>query len=312
LDAVGFGLTRGHREVLEACLERSLTRRRFWVITAAVTVIVAILGLVVRNQVKVYKERQARAALRAALMQQRRVLFDMLQPVAISNCQLERFGESNDGGYLMCKNLLDAVQSGYSYGISGYDKWGCDMSTRFNVPVHQYDCFNTTQPACVAGKTVFHAECVGDTGKTVDGRVFDTIESQFAKNGDRSKRIVLKIDVEGAEWDSFLAVPDRVLEQIDQIAVEFHWLQNEKGDWIQDDKYLRVVQRLKQFFEVAHIHFNNASCLEPLTPFPSWAYEVLFVSKRLAVVDPSRKAGGLHPLDAPNNPSFPDCQPNAR
>lgn len=286
-----------------------MLRRRLWVITAAATVTVAILGLVVRNQVKVYKERRARAA----VLEQRRALFEMLQPVGISNCQLERFGESNDGGYLMCNNLLGAVQSGYSYGISGYDKWGCDMSTRVNVPVHQYDCFNTTQPACVTGNTVFHAECVGDTGKTIDGRVFDTIASQFEKNGDRSKHIVLKIDVEGAEWDSFLAVPDQVLkEQIDQIAVEFHWLQDEKSEWSQDDKYLRVVQRLKQHFEVAHLHFNNASCIgEDLTPFPSWAYEVLFVSKRLAVVDPSRKAGGLHVLDARNNPSFQDCQPKA-
>jgi hypothetical protein len=290
-----------------------VSRRRFWVITAAVTVTMVILGLVVRNQVKVYKERQARAARAEQLVQQRRALFEMLQPVGISNCELERFGESNDGGYLMCNNLLGAVQSGYSYGISGYDKWGCDISTRLSVPVHQYDCFNTTQPACVTGKTVFHAECVGDTGKTEDGRLFDTIASQFAKNGDGSKRIVLKIDVEGAEWDSFLAAPDRVLEQIDQLAVEFHWLQNEKVGWVQDDKYLRVVRRLKQFFEVAHIHFNNASCIEEhLAPFPSWAYEVLFVSKRLAVVDPSRKAGGPHVLDAPNNPSFPDCQPKAR
>ena len=79
--------------------------------------------------------------------------------------------------------------------------------------------------------------------------------------------------------------------------------------WVQDDKHVRVMQRLRQFFEVAHIHFNNASCIGDLAPFPSWAYEVLFVSKRLALVDSSRKAGGLHPLDAPNNPSLADCQP---
>jgi hypothetical protein len=96
------------------------------------------------------------------------------------------------------------------------------------------------------------------------------------------------------------------------MAVEFHWLEDEKFRWVQEDKYLRVVRRLRQFFEVAHIHFNNASCIGDLEPFPTWAYEVLFVSKRLAVVDPSRKAGGLHPLDAPNNPSLADCQPKAR
>ena len=63
----------------------------------------------------------------------------------------------------------------------------------------------------------------------MEGRVFDTIANQFAKNGDSSKRIVLKIDIEGAEWDSLSSAPDEVLEQIDQMAVEFHWLQDEKS-----------------------------------------------------------------------------------
>jgi len=246
------------------------------------------------------------------VVQQRRALFEMLRPVALSNCTLERFGETHDGGYLMCGNLLGGVQSGYSYGISGYDKWGCDISTTAKVPVHQYDCFNTTQPTCAYGKTVFHAECVGDTTTTIEGRVFDTVKNQLAKNGDRSKRIVLKMDVEAAEWDSLLSAPGEVLEQIDQMAVEFHWIEDARFDWVEDDRYLRVIGRLKQFFEVAHIHFNNASCVGDLEPFPSWAYEVLFVNKRLAVVDPNRQAGGLHPLDALNNPSFADCQPTAR
>jgi hypothetical protein len=282
-----------------------VTRDRLWVIAAGTIVTVTILGLVVRNQVKVYRGRQARAA----SMQQRQGLFDMLQPVALSNCVLERFGETHDGGYLMCSNLLLGVEAGYSYGIAGYDKWGCDISTRLDVTVHQYDCFNTSRPACSGGMTVFHEECVSDTSKTVEGRVFDTIASQFAKNGDGSKRIVLKIDVEGAEWDSLSSAPEEVLQQIDQMVVEFHWQPGNKAPWSDEEKYLHVVRRLKHLFEIGHIHFNNASCVEGLEPFPTWAYEVLFVNKRLALVDPSRKAGGLHPLDAPNNPSLADCQP---
>lgn len=296
-----------------------MTKRRLWLVLASVTAIVAV--LVVRNQIKVYRGRQARAALMqqrhpvvpepAEVVQRRQALFELLQPVAISNCQLERFGEDHDGGYLMCGNLLGGVGSGYSYGINGYDQWGCDISRKLNVPVHQYDCFNTTQPSCRAGETIFHAECVGDRTETADGRVFDTVRNQLAKNGDSSKRIVLKIDVEGAEWDSLLAVPDEILQQIDQLAVEFHWAEDEQFRWVDPDKYIRVVRRLKEFFEVGHIHFNNSSCIGDLRPFPTWAYEVLFVSRRLAVVDRSRKAHGLHPLDAPNNPSLPDCQPNA-
>jgi hypothetical protein len=278
--------------------------------------------LVVRNQVKVYRGRQVRAALMqqrhpvvpqpAALVQQRRALFDMLQPVALTNCQLERFGEAHDGGYLMCGNLLGGVQSGYSYGIGGYDKWGCDISTKLDVIVHQYDCFNTSRPRCWRGETIFHEECVSDASTSAHERVFDTVPNHFAKNGDGAKRIVLKMDVEGAEWDTLSSVPDATLEQIDQMAVEFHWEQDERFHWVQEEKHLRVVRRLKQFFEVGHIHFNNASCIGDLQPFPSSAYEVLFVSKRLALVDPSRKAGGVHPLDAPNSPWAADCQPKAR
>ncbi len=46
-----------------------------------------------------------------------------------------------------------------------------------------------------------------------------------------------------------------------------------------------------------------------MEPFPGFAYEVLFVNNRLAIVGPSRKADGLTPRDVPNDPFVPDGQP---
>jgi hypothetical protein len=276
-------------------------RRNLWLVAAGILLVTAV--LVVRNQVKVYNNRQARAAAQEWASRQddvRRVLFDMLQPVALANCDLQRFGEPNDGGYLLCGNLLRDVQAGYSYGISGYDQWGCDVATKLAVRVHQYDCFDTRQPACPGGDTLFHAECIADTTRVEDGRPFDTFENQFARNGDAGKRLLLKIDVEGAEWDAFLHASDGVLDQLDQVAVEFHWSD--------DMKYVEVVERLKRHFHLANLHFNNFSCVADSEPFPAWAYEVLFVNKRIAVVDPSKRAGAPHPQDAPNNPEAADCQ----
>jgi hypothetical protein len=256
--------------------------RRSWLVTAAILVVAAGIGRTAGTWIARYRFMSAKTA----TVEQRRQLFEMLQPVALANCSLERFGEPHDGGYLMCGNLLGEVGVGYSYGISGYDQWGCDISTRFGITVHQFDCFDTTQPTCPGGRTVFHAECVGAARRTEQERQFDSIANQLARNGDTPKRIAFKIDVEGAEWSSLLATPDDVLKQFDQLVVEFHW--------IEDQTSLAVVQRLKQFFEVAHIHFNNASCIDGMEPFPTWAYEVLFVSKRLAQVDPSKKGVGLH------------------
>lgn len=232
----------------------------------------------------------------------RRVLFELLQPVKLSNCSLERFGEPYDGGYLMCANLLGASKAGYSYGISGYDKWGCDISTKLNVPVHQYDCFNLTRPACATGQTIFHEECVGDTSKTDDGRLFDTIERQLTKNDNERQNVVMKMDVEGAEWDSFLQTPDDVLERIDQLAIELHGVNSPRS--------ITAIRKLRRFFYVVNLHYNNFSCSGDIEPFPAWAIEVLFVNRRLGQRDWSGARPLVpHPLDAPNRGAgHGDCQ----
>jgi hypothetical protein len=231
----------------------------------------------------------------------RRMLWFELQPVTVAGCTLERFGEPGDGGYLLCANLLDGATAGYSYGISGYDGWGCDVATRQRVPVHQYDCFNLTRPACQA-TTVFHEECVGVAPAVEDGRTFSTLERQLAANGDAGSRVVVKMDVEGAEWDALLTAPDEVLSRIDQLVVEFHGTDQRR--------FLTAVLRLKQYFHVANLHMNNHSCEAGHAPFPAWAYEVLFVSRRLA--DASTEAAPRQPfhlLDRPNTQAVPDCQP---
>ena len=233
----------------------------------------------------------------------RSMLFAEIQPVRITDCDLQRFGEPHDGGYPLCANLLGRVKAGYSYGISGYDGWGCDVSRRLRIRVHQYDCFDLRAPSCPGGQTVFHGECIGTARATQDGRPFDTLSSQFARNGDAATSLVMKIDVEGAEWDAFLLAPDSTLSQIDQLDVEFHH--------VDDPKYVETIRRLKQFFHIAHVHYNNFSCDGSLAPFPSWAFEVLLVNKRLATSDGS-PAPVANAVDAPNNAAAADCQVAAR
>ena len=230
----------------------------------------------------------------------RQELFREVQPIALKNCTLQRFGSRNDGGYLMCAELLGGVQSAYSYGIAGDDNWGCEVSRRFNVPVHQYDCFDTTRPACPGGRPMFHEECVGGAAKTIESRFFDTVTNQIVKNGDAGKTLVVKMDVEGAELESLAATPDAVLDRIDQLVMELHSA---------DQRYLDLVTRLKRMFHVAHLHYNNSLCTTQYKPFASPVYEVLFVNKRVGVPDPAAAPPILpNPLDAPNSLFRPDCQ----
>lgn len=234
-----------------------------------------------------------------ALQIRQRLLLE-LQPVALENCTMKRIGSPNDGGYLMCGNLLGHIQSAYSYGIGPSDDWGCEVSRGHAVSVHQYDCFDASRPACPGGRPVFHDECIGAKADIVEARVFDTLTRQISKNGDAGKTLVVKIDVEGAELDSLLATPDRVLDRIDQLAMELHGA---------DRRYLEMVRKLKRTFHLVHLHFNNQACSVRFKPLPAWAYQVLFVNKRIGVLDPALRTPALpHILDAPDYSQGHDCQ----
>jgi len=230
-------------------------------------------------------------------------LFSELQPVQLKNCEMKRYGLGIDEGYLLCDNLLKNIRVVYSYGIAGRDGLGCEISTKLKVPVHQYDCFDLTRPVGETGNALFHEECVGGlTERDGAGRLFDTIENQITKNNDAGKTLLLKMDVEGAEWESLAATSDEALQNVDQIAIEFH----KRPDKL---NYVDLIAKLKKTFYIAHIHFNNVTCTKGLdTPFPSWAFQVLMVNKKVGILDEGRKPVLPNPLDEKERPELPDCQ----
>lgn len=231
----------------------------------------------------------------------RKALMAEVQPVVLKNCNLKRFGKGGDEGYLMCDNLMSDVQSAYSYGIEARDAWGCEITEKLNLTVYQYDCFDLTAPKCPTGKTKFFGECIGDKKATIEKRPFDTLANQISKNGDAKKKLLVKMDVEGAEWDALAATPDEQLERIEQIAIEFHK--------VNDPKFLNVIRKLKKTFYFVHIHFNNNVCTQDFPPFPAQAFQALLVNKKIAELDAAAPAPKLpHPLDQPDLVNFKDCQ----
>ncbi len=179
---------------------------------------------------------------------------------------------------MICKNLVEARRSRSTrYGISASDNWGCTLSARLKRPVHQYDCFNTDRPPCEGATPLFHEECVGPKRETLEGRLFDTVDAQIARNGDAGKRLVMKMDVEGSEWPSLLSMSDAALQQIDQLSVEFHG--------VEEGHYADTMKHLTRFFYVVNIHYNNWTCSPDVKPFHATTFELLLVNK-------SRRRGG--------------------
>jgi len=224
-----------------------------------------------------------------------------LQPVALKNCTFHRFGSANDGGYLMCENLVEPIDVAYSYGIGSNADWDCEVSRRYHITVNQYDCFDPARPTCDGGTFVFHNECIGNRTEQRGSRFFDTLENQIRKNGDTGQRLIIKMDIEGAEWDALLATSDELLATIPQIAMEMHSYN--------DPKILEVLRKLKRNFYLVNLHFNNWSCTSKAAPLTAWAYQTHWVNKRMGVIDPTAPVPApMSPLNAPDSPTWPDCQ----
>lgn len=238
---------------------------------------------------------------RVAARNLREAILAELAPVTLKNCTLQRFGSANDGGYLMCENLIEPLDAAYSYGVGPNDDWGCDVSRRYHVPVHQYDCFDPARPSCDGATFVFHSECVGDRTGDRDGRFFDTLENQLRRNGDAGGNVIVKMDIEGAEWDALLATADELLSSIGQITMEMHG--------VDDPKILEVLRKLKRNFYLVNLHFNNWSCTVKAAPLPARAYQTTWVNKRIGLLEPAAPVPApMSPLNAPDAPTWPDCQ----
>jgi hypothetical protein len=248
-----------------------------------------------RQGVESIRERQARA-----------LILEAIRPVTLRNCVLARVGSANDGGYLMCPNLIEPPVAAYSYGVGANDEWGCAISTRYRIPVHQYDCYDPTRPVCETGEFVFHNECVAERRETSDAQVFDTLANQIERNGDTGTRLIVKIDVEGAEWDALLATPDDVLARVDQLPMELHL---PKGAFGADRAtFLSAIEKLTRTFYVVNLHFNNNTCAPEAEPLPGWVFQVLLVNKRVGEVDRTNGPATPSPLNAPDAPGKPECQ----
>ena len=93
-------------------------RKQSWIRITLVVIALAVAAVVVTGAiVRSAKERKLREAILAEL-----------QPVALKNCTLKRFGSANDGGYLMCENLIEPLDTGYSYGVGPNDDWAWSAS----------------------------------------------------------------------------------------------------------------------------------------------------------------------------------------
>eukprot|EP00927_Polykrikos_kofoidii_P066636 TRINITY_DN62199_c0_g1_i1.p1 TRINITY_DN62199_c0_g1~~TRINITY_DN62199_c0_g1_i1.p1 ORF type:complete len:462 (+),score=53.49 TRINITY_DN62199_c0_g1_i1:236-1621(+) len=183
-------------------------------------------------------------------------------------CVLEFLGSDDDGGYSLCRVGL-GIAGAYSFGIAGSDDWGTAVSKLTGATVYQYDCFDSGAPDCPPpSKCVFRPVCVVGVGK----KIFDhadrplpasTLQKHLHESGHANVsvgRLLLKMDIEGSEWEVFDSLDETDLQKFLQINVEFH-LSRHYASLVDAPRLalqLRVMRKLLTMFVVVFVNINPA------------------------------------------------------
>lgn len=200
-----------------------------------------------------------------------RILVDLLAPKKIASSCLRRFGRTGDGGYCLVDDLNedDIV---YSFGINDDVSWDKDI-TKTGAHVFMYD---PTIDCLPEYNERFHFERIGITGD-VEDKNYLLLDSILKRNcHDNNERMILKMDVEGAEWDVLENVSTEIIRKFRQITLEMHGMLDET----EKDRKLKIIRKICDTHQPIWVHGNNFSYAETLDDLcvPN-ALEVTFASK---------------------------------
>ncbi|MDD3585545.1 MAG: FkbM family methyltransferase [Thermoguttaceae bacterium] len=174
-----------------------------------------------------------------------------------------RIGASRDGGYVMFNQIQPGTVA-YSIGIEQDVSWDMDM-VQHGLELFMYD---HTIDALPVENEHFHFFKTGVTGKKQISNC-KTLEELIQDNHHENRRdLILKMDVEGCEWDVFNQVSEITLNQFSQIVFELHGIGN--SPYNQD--MLSAIEKLNRTHQLVYLHPNNfggvkwfGHCFLPMT-----------------------------------------------
>lgn len=222
----------------------------------------------------------------------------LILPVTCEGLTKVRLGDSSDGGYVL---LADSQAKGViSIGVGTNTSWDQAMAAK-GLAVHMFDHTIRRPPQSGAG-CFFHRLGLGSESS----ESLRTLEEIVHLSGlQDAGQLILKVDVEGAEWDALRTVD---LTRFSQVLIELHDLTDLASS--RSVQILDVLKGIARTHVPVNLHANNYSQLVRFGSF--WfpdVVEVTFANRSLL-------EGSLEwslpddPLNSPCDPRVPDIALN--
>ena len=202
-----------------------------------------------------------------------RETLSLLEPRCVVGYSKIRVGNRRgDGGYVMVDDLKGIVEA-ISAGIGGDASWDEEIAS-YGIEIYQYD--HTVDCPPIRNKHFhFFKRKVCATPSANSESLSSMVERATSKEA-----LLLKIDIEGSEWEVLEATSKETLQRFKQIVIELHHLSKLRNHhWRQTA--IQVLKKLHDIFQVVHIHANNWGGFEIIAnmPVPD-VVEITYVNRK--------------------------------
>lgn len=136
----------------------------------------------------------------------------------VKNKSYIRVGNNSDGGYVMLDDF-DGIDGVLSFGVGMNITWEEDIADT-GVIVEMYD--PTVEKVNLSKDNLFFYQIGVGKKKNIKKKI-DTLKNILDFNHFKDcEDMILKMDIEGAEWDVLPDLSDDILNRFRQIVFEFH------------------------------------------------------------------------------------------
>jgi len=230
----------------------------------------------------------------------------LIAPKDPKGARFIRVGRNGDGGYVMLEPS-QVCNCAISIGVGTELSWDVELADR-GLFVYLYD--DTISELPLEHSRFTFRRCGLRSSNAQSPRKLSLPEILSSEGLDDQNDLVLKVDIEGDEWEVFRNASPTVLEHFSQIIVEFHGL----ADFSDHDEHLKRLYALRSIartHQVVHVHPNNWGAYSVVggIPVPD-VLEITYASRRMYAFDSCKRTFPTS-LDYPNNADRADlvlCQ----
>jgi hypothetical protein len=181
--------------------------------------------------------------------QQVRDLVTKLHPVS-SGKPLIRLGPEADGGYLVPDDLK-GIDTCFSPGVSNVSGFEFDCAKR-GMDIFMADA-SVEKPPLDHPRFRFIPKFIG---ATTEGKFISLEDWVNDSAGKSNSDLLLQMDIEGCEYETFLSTPSALLKRFRIMVVEFHDLECLFCEPV-FPAYRQVFEKILRNHTCVHIHPNN-------------------------------------------------------